>query len=55
MKGMQLVNFNKLWALIEFESPGDEQLNPLITYKIRYAVYVYVCKLSEDIGIIEKK
>ncbi|CAH1395854.1 unnamed protein product [Nezara viridula] len=38
MKGMQLVNFNKLWALIEFESPGDEQLNPLITYKIRMNV-----------------
>lgn len=38
MMGMHLVNFNKLWALIEFESPGDEQLNPLITYKIRMNV-----------------
>ncbi|XP_066903690.1 phospholipid-transporting ATPase ABCA1 isoform X2 [Halyomorpha halys] len=34
-RGMQLINFNKLWALIEFESPGDLELNPLITYKIR--------------------
>lgn len=35
LRGMKLIEFNKLWALIEFISPGDEQLNSLITYKIR--------------------
>lgn len=38
---MKLIMYNKLWALVEFISPGEETLNTLVTYKIRYAFYIY--------------
>ncbi|KAK9511087.1 hypothetical protein O3M35_005719 [Rhynocoris fuscipes] len=34
-EGMNLIAFNKLWAVIEFESAGQDKLSPLVTYKIR--------------------
>ncbi|XP_073988191.1 phospholipid-transporting ATPase ABCA1-like isoform X9 [Rhodnius prolixus] len=34
-EAMRLIYFNKLWALVQFESPGWDKLSPLTTYKIR--------------------